>query len=647
MILRVAFDMPHRQPFDYFGIENEPLPAVGTRVLATIGNAHRIGVVMEIAQTSTVPLMKIRKIEAVLDQGQPIISSAIVDLILHAAQASFLPVGKLTFAALPPAVRKRTKDLDLAVPAKRQPLTATPDLDLSGQQRRTLNDLFLDKGTFAAHLVTGSPGSGKSAVCLAAVSTIITQGQTCLLLVPEIQTVAHWQATLAKHNPEASIVAVHSELSASARLAAWWEAMHGAHHVVIGTRSAVFTPLVELGLVVIVNENDPLYRAELGLSYSARDLGAQRARIASCPVLMSAATASLELRYAAQNQRVNMMVLPRPANIPKPRVEIVDIANRRLFGGVSIELENSLRQELQRGGLSVILINRKGRGGTQFCASCRALLRCPKCRNLLVQDSELACLCRRCRYSRTMPKSCPACGSTEFTTIRPGSVRVAESLATRIPEAHILRVDADADRQQINEQLAVGEIDIVVGTTLLLGLNLKPSTCAISDADSFLYGNNYRAAEHLLDILTKLTTSTREVNLIVQTRFAQHHVHEALRRGSYDTFAFAELVERKAAGLPPFRRLALLWVEGENQDQVARIIGAARHLASNCLDHSIFVMEPVPSPLSKETQRLQLLVSSPNRTILQQGLQDWAQALDDYHIPKSVTWGIEMDPEQW
>ncbi len=648
MILKIAFDQPTRKAFDYFGVEGDgALPVPGTRVLAKLGSSERVGIVVEVSERSDLPIAKIRHIERALDGGRPVLTEPVARAVRQFSESNVLPVGKLAFAALPPAARRSAKDLSPPEVAPRPKLEVSPAEGLKGRPAKVLEELVCVPPGFKPHLVCGSPGTGKTEMCVEAVAAAVRNGNTCLVLVPEVSSIEGWVARLGERMPGLVARSVHGGLRDRERMEAWWTAMLGGCHVVVGSRSAVTVPLADLGLVCVVNENSPLFRPDRGLVFSARDMAAVRARAEGCPLLLSSATPSLELRHAAHSQRMEMTMLAPEAGRTKQSIQIVDIANRRLFGGVSVELENALKAEIQRGGQSAVLVNRRGRYGFLYCADCRLRLTCRHCGHLLSSHGEGACQCRRCSRSQAMPDSCPGCGGGDIVSMRPGSVRVAESLATRLPEARIYRVDPDRDHGEVMEELRAERPDVVVGSSFL-GLDLEPGTCCVSDADSILFSHNFRAAEHLIDVLTRLTAMGPEVNLLVQTRFATHHVFEALRQGSYDTFAFAELAERKSAGLSPYRRLALFRATGEEADSVAQAVGSAKYLASECMPRTISILEPVPAPAKrKAASTMQLLINSPDRKSLQESVGKWASLLEQQPMPGSVSWDIEIDPETW
>lgn len=643
MILKIAFDLPAGGPYDYFGIEGQELPPPGTRVLAKLGAAQRVGVVAAVSGSSEVPLMKLRGIDAVLDGGQPLVPADIVALLAQVAQANFLPLGKLVFGAIPPQARKAAKDIDFGAPAPPPPPPPPPpDLGaLPAAQQQLLRALGREDAGFAAHVVAGLPGSGKRALCQAAVAAALARGSSCLLLAPDIATAEEWHAQLRERLPQVPGGVVHSGLTPAKRLAAWLQARAGAWRLAVATRAGVWTPLPDLGLVCVVSENSALYRSETKPVFSARDVAARRGRLAGCPVLLSAAAPSLELRGAALRRQVRLTQLP-PGRDLQPRVSVVDISQRTLFGGLSMELENALRQQIKDGGLSAVLVHRRGRGGMIYCPECRHLLRCPQCRSPLALDDSEHCQCRRCGRRQQEPSSCPGCGGGRLASIRPGSTRVAASIQARIPEARVLKVDGDSDPAEVQRRLAQG-VDVVVGTKLLFGLKLRPLTCGVPDADAILLSPNLRSAEELMETLTSIIAASPEVNLVIQTRFAQHHAYKALASGSYDDFAFPELREREEAGLPPFRRLALFAVAGKDEEAVSRAAGAAHYHAAQLRTPGVSLMEIVIVPQPQGT-RMQFLLSAARRGDLHAHLRALEGRLRQHPLPRQVEWEIEVDP---
>ncbi|MBF2735464.1 MAG: primosomal protein N' [Betaproteobacteria bacterium AqS2] len=643
MILKVAFDLPSGGPYDYFGVEGAALPPPGTRVLAKLGNAQRVGVVVAVTGSSEVPLMKLRGIDAVLDGGEPLVPADIVALLVQTAQANFLPLGKLVFGAIPPQARKAAKDLDFGKAAAAPvPQVPAPQLGtLPAAQQQLLRDLAKDDGGFAAHVVAGLPGSGKRELCATAVEATLARGRSCLLLAPDIAAAEEWHARLRERLPQVPGGVVHSGLTPAKRLAAWLQARAGGWRLAVATRAGVWTPLPDLGLVCVVKENSELYRSETRPVFSARDVAARRARLAGCPALLSAAAPSLELRNAAQRRQVRLLQLP-PGEELRPKVSVVDISQRTLFGGLSMELENALRQQIKEGGLSAVLVHRRGRGGMIYCPECRHLLRCPQCRSPLALDDSEHCQCRRCGRRQQEPSSCPGCGGGRLASIRPGSTRVAASIQARIPEARVLKVDGDSDPAEIQRRLAQG-VDVVVGTKLLFGLKLQPLTCGVPDADAILLSPNLRAAEELMETLTSIIAASPAVKLVIQTRFAQHHAYKALASGSYDDFAFPELREREDAGLPPFRRLALFAVTGKDAETVSRAAGAAHYHAAQLRSPGVSLMEIVIVPQPQGT-RMQFLQSAARRGDLHAHLRALEERLRQHPLPKQAEWEIEIDP---
>ena len=649
MIVQVAFDLPARKLFDYLVAENQPMPPVGARVIAPFGATSRVGIVLQTASCSEIPLPQLRQIEKQLDS--PALPEPLVLLLLQAAERWLLPIGKLAFAAYPPLLRK-AKTTPQSVTAERTKAPA----DLAGAKRLSpapslapaLGALEASWGKFALQLIADTSFQSTQKLVLTALQRCIGRGQTALLLVPEIRDTAHWQKHLCAKLPSCSIVTLHSSSTPKQRVIDWLNTQAGCHHVVIGTRQAVLYPVAELGLIVVINENDPLYRAERGIAFPARDAAALRAKTQSCPLLMTATVPSLELYHAAQNKRLQLSVVAPPPTATRPQVEVVDISNRRLFGGISVEMENALRRELRRNGLSVVLINRRGHGNMLYCEECRQLLRCSRCMRKLAQRNADECYCNFCGKTSNMPSLCPSCGGPRPEAVRPGSMRIASTLAARFPDANILRIDADATPDEIANGLK-GNVDIVVGTRALLGHNLQPGTCVLSDADSMLSAPSFKAAELLLDTLTRLAGYPSVTHLTVQTRQSNHHVFAALQSGDYRDFAQTELKDCKAAGLPPFRRFALLSATHAKAAELARCIGAARLLFQQALQRGVTLFEPVETTSGSKLSmhKMQLLISAADRRSLHQTLKQALVLLNEHHFPSGFAWELRVDPEKW
>lgn len=644
MILQIAFDLPSSKLYDYFGLPDQPLPAVGSRVLAQLGPAQRLGIVCAVAQSSSLPLVRINPIDRLLDAGQPILPASLLAALTQFASSHLLPLNKLVFAALPPPARRSKKDLPAPQLSARAEVDMAASPELPGAQRRAIARLG-QADRFHPYLVCGPPASGKLAMALAAIGAVVARGRTCLVLVPELAAIRPLVARLAELIPGIVCQVMHGELADGERLKAWHQAGGGACHVLIGTRVAAYTPLDAMGLVCVINENDPLHRSEHGLGINARDLGASRALQAGCPLLMLAATLSLELRLAARQGRATLTMLAEPEAAPKATVRVIDVARRRLAGGVSNEMENALRLQLREGGLSVVLTSRRGQGGTLYCPECRTVLRCRSCRLGLALEEGGRCVCRRCGHSQPAPSSCPACGGGELAPLRPGSARVAEVIQTRIPEARIVKLDGLTPRQEQLDAKA-GDADIVVGTKLMLGLDLKAGLCVISDADSILLSPSFRSAEMLHDTVIKVKEKFAAPTVLVQTHFAKHHVFSSLTTGSYDSFALTELAEREGAGLPPYRRLGLFRAYGGDAAAVAQAAGTARFLAQQQMGKQVSLMDlvAVAQPKGACTQ---FLLSFAKREASLEHIRSWQGELAANLKSRAVRWSFELDPQSW
>lgn len=603
---------------------------------------------MRTGATSKYP--KLRRVQKYLDDI-PSLPVMQVELLMQIAERWMLPIGKLVFASFPPSLRKAKKTRQ-TIPLRRAAVSNTLAVNqfavTDSRYKEALATLEAGWGKFSLQLLVGSDLLGIQQFILAALADCVTRGHTALLLVPEIKDANRWCQYLQTKLVGCSIVAIHSGSTPHQRAANWLGSLAGSHHVMIGTRNVALYPLADLGLAVVIDENNQLYRAERGLSFPARDVAALQAKLNACPLLMTATIPSLELYHAAQNRHLKLNLIPNLATQKRPHIDVINISNRRLFGGISVEMENSLRREFRSGGLSMILINRRGHGNMLYCAECRQLLRCTNCLRQLTQRSADECFCRFCGNVSKMPSICPACGGPQPEAIRPGSMRIATTLATRLPDARILRIDSDSSLEAIESALSKDDIDIIVGTQALLGYDLAPGTCILSDADSMLNSSSFKAAEHLLDTLTKLAQRPSVKYMVVQTRQSDHHVFTTLQSGKYSDFAQVELKHCKAAGLPPFRHFALLSATGKEAGILASGIGAVHELIKQSLSKHVMLFEPVASGGGTTgAHKMQVLISAADRGFLKQTLQRVVLLLEEHKFPAGFSWNLRVEPDKW
>lgn len=645
MILKVALDLPADKLFDYLPHATEPLPEVGSRVLVTCAGAKRCGVVVGLTKHSSIATPRLKTIDGRL-LGARELPKDLLQVAVHYANQNLIAPGKMVFTCLPPQLRKAQdyqyseKEIDY-----QRVIDDSPPA-LSVGQRKMTNQL-LRAGSGKPILLTGLPNSGMEAVLLEQIAKTITSGKKVLLIASVVAQAVYWRKLISKRLAKAIVIELHSSLTASERMANWQQISAGYVDAVVGVRGTVFAPVTKLGLITVVNEHDNNHRADKSICYSGRDLAAQRALAVGCKLVLMSATPSLEVFAAATKGKVRKLKM-EPATKQLAKVSVIDISDRRLFGGISGELEGLVRNELMRGGKVAILVHRGYKGGALFCQNCRKFNPCPACNGLLIKVGD-NCVCKHCGQKRPLLTSCRQCGQSNIEPMRAISSRISEALAVRLPEARIVNLVAEEDITSVQRKLTEGEVDVVVGSGhQLTQLNTMFGSIAAADIDNILQSNRLSAPVEFLSSMLELSSRSSECNLFAQTRCVNHHIFEALRLGDYDSYANIELSERKKIGLPPARRLGLLKVNANSAEDAARFLGMARQYATaSTQTEEIHHFEPVATKQSIGGQQMQMLISVPMRQQLISHVRELDLQLAQADKPHNLTYNFEIDPDQW
>ncbi len=516
---------------------------------------------------------------------------------------------------------------------------------------------------FAPILLDGVTGSGKTEVYLEAIRHALAGGRQALLLVPEIGLTAQTVARLQRGLP-VEVHALHSGLADGERARAWAAMVSGHGRVLVGTRSAVFCPLPEAGLIVIDEEHDASYKQQDGIRYHARDLALWRGQQLRVPVVLGSATPALETQRLVLAGRCLRLVLPARASAgaKAPSVRIIDVRKRRLEAGLSPELLEALEQTLARGEQALVFRNRRGYAPVLLCHDCGWSAPCKRCdAPLTVHAGGKRLVCHHCGYRAAIPKACPDCASLALQPQGQGTERVEEALATRFPDARIVRVDRDttAVRDGLAKKLAeLGDgPGIFVGTQMLAkGHDLPRLTLsAVVSMDEGLFSADFRAGERLGQLLVQVAgragRAARPGQVLVQTHHPEHPWLALLLSGGYGALSAALLAEREGAALPPFAHWALLRAEATEAAAAEAFLAAARrHLLSIAGDgeriSGLDWAGPVPAPMPRRAgrARAQLLLRAGERRALQAAL---GAALEGwYALPEArrVRWSLDVDP---
>ncbi|MBP0591168.1 primosomal protein N' [Paraburkholderia sp. LEh10] len=526
-----------------------------------------------------------------------------------------------------------------------------------------------DAQGFAPFLLHGVTGSGKTEVYLRALAGLLAANPhaQALVLVPEINLTPQFEAAFRARfasMDDAAIVTLHSGLAEGERARNWFAAHAGRARIVLGTRLAVLASLPQLAIIVVDEEHDPAYKQQEGLRYSARDLAIWRAKQLGISVVLGSATPSMESWWQVDQGRYKRLTLSRRAvaEAALPTVRLVDLEDERRRGRASVEglsgpLIAALKVRLERGEQSLVFLNRRGYAPQLACDACGWVAGCPRCSAYVVlHKPERALRCHHCGWESRIPRSCPECGNVDIAPLGRGTQRVEEALASAVPGARVLRIDADSTRRKGSAQalfsdVHAGEVDILVGTQMIAkGHDFRRvSLVGVLNADTALFSHDFRASERLFAQLMQVSGRAGRAGLpgevLVQTRYPRHALYHALARHDYVGFANATLAERRDAHLPPFVYQAMLRAEGRTLDAaLAFLQQAAAALAEIPAASRVTVYDAVPLTIVKvmHVHRAQLLIESVSRAALQATLRAWQPLLRA--LKGVLRWSIEVDP---
>ncbi len=548
------------------------------------------------------------------------------------------------------------------VAALSSPVEALSPVRLNPAQRAASARIIKSFGRYQSYVLYGITGSGKTEVYLRVVNAAIEQGRQALVLVPEIALTPQLIERF-RHGSGSAVAVLHSGMSSSERYRAWRAAASGAADVVLGTRSAIFTPLLRPGVFVIDEEHDTSFKQQDGFRYHARDLALYRAKREGIPVVLGSATPALETLANTERGRHHPLELTaRAGGAGLPRVRMLDLKTVPTAEGVSRPLLEAVRHRIQRREQSLIFLNRRGYAPVLYCARCHWCAHCPRC------DSKLTChrasgrlQCHHCGHMKDIPTRCPQCSEDSLIYVGEGTQRVEQTLRMQFPEAKILRIDRDATRRKgrleaVLKQAREGEADILVGTQLLSKGHHFPNVTLVGviNADQGLYSLDFRAAEQLfqqiLQVAGRAGRADKHGEVMIQTFYPDHPYFDFLVAHNYKKFAQYALAERKHARCPPYRHFALLRAESTMASAALTFLSFARVQALSATreerSNGITVMDPVPAPMEKRAgrYRAQLLISADRRQPLHRLLDQLVQDLEKSPQSKRVRWSLDVDP---
>ena len=511
---------------------------------------------------------------------------------------------------------------------------------------------------FQCLLLHGVTGSGKTEVYLAAIDSALARGRQALVLVPEIGLTPQLVGRFARRF-RVPVAVLHSGLSDTERLCAWQQAAVGRAPIVIGTRSAVFTPLKHPGLIVVDEEHDSSYKQQDGFRYSARDVAVMRAAREKIPIVLGSATPSLESLYNVRQGNYRLLELPeRTGAAGFPAVQLLDMRRLKAHDNLSPPLVDQLRARLDRGEQSLLFLNRRGFAPAWMCHDCGWTAPCKRCdARLTYHQRRDQLLCHHCGAEQPLSERCPACQGANLHALGAGTERVEQALARLFPAARIERIDRDSTRRKgaLEEKIRrvhAGEADILVGTQMLSKGHDFPNVTLVGvlNADQGLYGADFRAPERLfqqiLQVSGRAGRADKPGQVLIQTWHPEHPIFAALVRHDFSGFADYALTERREAEYPPYAHLALLRAESPQPAAALNFLCAAQAAAEHCGHDAVRLYDPAPAPMERRAGRwrAQLLVQSGKRARLHDFLARWRAQLAALPAAKRVRWSLDVDP---
>lgn len=514
---------------------------------------------------------------------------------------------------------------------------------------------------FGCFLIDGVTGSGKTEVYLSIIKPVLEQGKQALVLVPEIgltpQTINRF-----KRRFNVPVEVMHSGLNDTERLNTWLAARDKQAGIIIGTRSALFTPFANLGIIIVDEEHDASYKQQDTLRYHARDVAVMRGHKENFPVVLGSATPALETLHNAKTGKYHYLSLSKRAGNAQPaKHHVLDIKGLYLEGGLSAPLIAQMRRHLNAGNQVMLFLNRRGFSPALMCHECGWLAECKRCDAYYTfHQGSQEIRCHHCGSQRPVIQQCQGCGSTQLVSVGVGTEQLEKQLELLFPEFKTIRIDRDSTRRKGSlesalESIRKGEYQILIGTQMLAKGHHFPDVTLVGllDVDGSLYSSDFRASERLAQLFIQVAgrsgRASKPGEVLLQTHHPEHALLQSLLHKDYQHFAQTALEERKMAQLPPYSFLTLFRAEGNNNDDVEAFLRQIRHTieANPLYDEQCMVLGPMPAPLAKRAgkYRWQLMLQVTTRRQMQRLIGSSKPAIQLLPLAKKVRWNMDIEPQ--
>ena len=698
----------------------------GCRVKVTFGRREVTGLIIECADTSTFALEKLKPVTQLIDV-EPLLPASLFRLFIWASRYYQHPIGDALFSTLPTLLRKGAlppeqgqkcwqlstfgkglgpdslkqapkqravidkllaegvvSDEQLVALFSRAVLKPLEEKLLIESSNQCIPEVALDKllrqdnltlypsqkqaleaidhHHFNCSLLDGVTGSGKTEIYLQSIEKTLRYERQALVLIPEISLTPQTEKRF-RDRFHVPIVTLHSGLTDKQRLNAWMQARSGQAKIILGTRSAIFTPLKAPGLIILDEEHDPSYKQQEGFRYSARDLAVIRAQQEHIPIILGSATPSLESLNNCHAGRYQHLVLStRAGNAVQPDWQVIDLKTERSNAGIAATTLMAIDQTLKNNHQVLVFLNRRGFAPAMLCHQCGWTAECQHCDSrLTVHRARGRLICHHCDFQQRVPQQCPSCRSRELIAAGEGTERSEAFLQQYFPDTTVLRVDRDSTRkkgamQEVFNTADSGESCILVGTQMLAkGHHFENVTLvAVLDADSGLFSPDFRSHERMGQLLTQVAgRSGRGIargRVIVQTHQPDHPLLALLISQGYGHFARQLLPQRELSQLPPFRHMSVIRAESHRPDEADAFLRLARKIAEKLQvpTPALSYLGPLPALMEKRAGRFRyvLRIDADQRPALQVLLSAVAVELENHKDSRRVRWSIDVDPQE-
>lgn len=666
--IKVAVDAPLYNSLTYLWPSKENRPEPGLLVKVPLGKRTVRGVILE-EDSEPSKDFALKEVSPFSEEEVPRITPAHLKWGLWLSDYYLYPLGQVLSQFFPPLKKHSQRKRKGELPWENSLEAPETSPQLNDEQSEAVSGILSHKG-FSSHLLFGVTGSGKTEVYLRVLEKILAEGKQGLVLVPEIALTPQLVTRFSRRFPN-QVAVIHSQLTEREKTDQWWLMVEGKRNILVGARSALFCPLPRLGLIVVDEEHEPSFKQDEKLKYHGRDAALVLGQMVGCPVILGSATPSVESWQNVQEKKHHLHVLrERATESLMPTVEVIDLRAVResrkdepseLPFWLSDALHEALAENLKNKEQSALFLNRRGMAQSTQCPECGHVAECPNCSVSLTVHQKTDLVCHYCGYIEIQKRNCPACDIGHLEPLGLGTELIEEDLKKLFPEAKIARADRDEiqNRKELEDlifKMENQQIDILIGTQMIAkGLDFPKLTCVgLVLADVGFHWPDFRATERSYQLLTQVTGrsgrhSKDPGKVFIQTYSPHHQSVMVAQNHQVGDFYENELLERSELHYPPFSRLALFKVQGNDLKKTSHcasyLVNRARQLKKTFQAfENVQILGPAPAPLSRlrGKYRFQALLKAKRAS----ELKEFCRRLlgDEKWVPSGTKVQVDIDP---